>query len=824
MTEDRFSDPNDDFQQRRARWLEAIAIKLMAGEPWQESQDVSHAKEPSLSHIENAMLVAHVGLSHIYGLTEEDMTLGPYLSSEVAERTISRWRSGDFDPRLSSQLLFVWLSLFQVGRDTCTIRKSLLNDLANSALCRLLTYETEGNLRPETDPRLPSFIRQFYPDFEYPSPGTPEHGSYPLDIPNSHLSLVRHAQNDPSGTFEKLVSLLELGASYADDHNDIWNATALDAVRHRKILPLIFPGAWPRIVGAAPPSWVLEDVRTRGARFSYASSGYIPGWYLVMDSDDVARAVIRAGYETKFFYTNRDGRRLSFGFLLEFPDGTYSRIAYSYDLAYIDSINNLRTMLAMGMVRIDFYKLNPDSSLSWDHSIGRRLPFELISLGRAAVGEWTEAHPEPIEHPQWTVDGRLKQMALMERNLFERLTICQRFLREDPNSTQSAAYNQFLNVAHVVTVQRYAGQIVDASLYDEAVSTLHSEITKVAPALDPVDLNTLGFDKAYIQFYVVTGHLRALVAFNDPAHREICLDLDFPGKFSFLSTSASVRNVSKQLSLLLHELVVLQERNIYTLILSLGADIYNLPIHDALLDLGFRQVSYTHRLGSVTTPSSLQPNDGVCISGYAATKGDHLAALKHELNVLKKIYRSKNIITAVAHDMPPIAHWAGHGFHGFTAFEGGMQMGPINSDFVSSARVLAEYDCSSTSLVYLSACSTGRGEYGFDNLAIAIPMDVAFIEAGARAVLSTSAPVNDIVSAFFAVVFHFSIEIKRRSIWDAYALARICTQSQSLDPAVNDLGIILDTEWPSWIQDLGVASNLAPDDWRLFRLSGRFWP
>jgi hypothetical protein len=822
MAEEQMSHIDNEFQARRAGWLEAIAIQMMARTPWQEAQR-AHPDDPPLSHIEKAMLVSHVGLSHIYGLSEEDMTIGPYLPFEVAERTISRWRSGDFDPRLCSQLNLLWLALFQVGRDTCTIRKPILEDVATSALCNIVRYQTEGNLQPKRDTALSAIAEEHYADFSYAAEGVPTNGRYPLDIADNHLPLLRHLLRNSEQHILSFVSLLELIACYGDDENYTWGANALEKVRSRKFLPLILSGAWPQKAGAAPPAWILDMVRTRGARFSYASSGFVPGWFLVMDSADIERAVVRTGYETKFFFSGEEGK-LILGFVLEFPDDTRAHITYAYHLANTDSLNNLSTMLAIGIVRIDFYKLNPDASLSWSHSIGRQIPHELIIALRTEVMKWTAVDLAGVADNHWTIEQRMQQMALMERNLFERLVIPQQLLQTEANSSLPRAYSRFLDVAHVVTRQHYAGKMVDTTLYEEAVNDLYRNIALSASSFEPVNLDIAGNDTAYIQMYTVDGYLHALVAFSGLKNVKQCWDIDLSDKIRLSTITDDICKVSNELSSALIELKKLQDEGVNKLILCAGVDIYNLPFHDALINLGFDRVSYTHRLGTIATDFNLRTDASAYISGHADPEGTYLAAMTYELSVLQLIYGETRTVAPVAKEMPEIMHWAGHGFHGFTAFEGGMQMGPSTTDFVSSASILADYDCSSTSLVYLSACSTGRGEYAYNSLPMAIPLDVAFIEAGARAVLSTSAPVNDVVSTFFAIVFHFALVGKQLSVWDSYELARLCTRSQALTSAVNELGIILDAQWPSWATDLNLATRRAPDDWRLFRLSGRFWP
>ena len=97
-------------------------------------------------------------------------------------------------------------------------------------------------------------------------------------------------------------------------------------------------------------------------------------------------------------------------------------------------------------------------------------------------------------------------------------------------------------------------------------------------------------------------------------------------------------------------------------------------------------------------------------------------------------------------------------------------------------------------------------------------MDVAFIEAGARAVVSTSTPVNDYIACFFATVFHSEL-LEGTSLWEAFVNAREAARSGELPNSAE----VIERCWPNWYSDIRAALAQHPHDWESYRLSGRYW-
>ena len=267
------------------------------------------------------------------------------------------------------------------------------------------------------------------------------------------------------------------------------------------------------------------------------------------------------------------------------------------------------------------------------------------------------------------------------------------------------------------------------------------------------------------------------------------------------------------------ELRGLVELGICKIVVNAHSVTYNLPYHEALLRMGFTEASYSHRAGTLNRGCPSESTNTVVI-GYAGAGTRHIKAVDTELEFVSELYDT-TVTESPLSKLPATVHLSGHGHAGSKNYEVGIEIDPTGPP-LSSARVLMDLDATDSDLVYLSACSTGSGSYGPLQLADTVPLDVAFIEKGARAVLSTSAPVNDSVACFFACIFHHA-RSTGDTIWDAYALAREATRDQEVPHNRPHLGDMLGRIWPQWRTDLMNGAASAPDDWQLFRLSGRHW-
>ena len=247
--------------------------------------------------------------------------------------------------------------------------------------------------------------------------------------------------------------------------------------------------------------------------------------------------------------------------------------------------------------------------------------------------------------------------------------------------------------------------------------------------------------------------------------------------------------------------------------------VYNFPFHEALMALGFREVSYTHHLGSLAPRPAGFARPGALVCGFAGDAGSRISSVDVELAVVAEL--TGGTLDALPNVLPGVVHLAGHADTGSRAHEVGMWLGPAAAP-LSAASVLLDIDASATSLVFLSACSTGAGVFFAGELIGAVPLDVAFLEKGAQVVVSTSAPVNDQVACFFACVFHYELG-RGASIWESYRSARQATASASLGDGRPELESMLSARWPGWQGDIEGRIVDHDETWRLFRLSGRHW-
>ncbi len=241
-----------------------------------------------------------------------------------------------------------------------------------------------------------------------------------------------------------------------------------------------------------------------------------------------------------------------------------------------------------------------------------------------------------------------------------------------------------------------------------------------------------------------------------------------------------------------------------------------------LFDDGFDEVSYAHR-STVVSSESPDIHDGqeILMAGWPGTVGaaNYLNSLEIELTALERMYGQARQSSVDLSALPEIVHFAGHGDAGLSITSHWMQATETIGELLTPAGVLLNADASRTELVYLSACSTGAGVFGLRSVMEAVPLDVAFLERGATCVVSTSAPVNDVIASMFAITFHAALRAGA-AIWEAYIDARSATSTGNSSP---ESQLALDTEWSSWRVQHSRASARHPDDWMRFRLSGRHW-
>ncbi|MGJ3190086.1 CHAT domain-containing protein [Paenarthrobacter sp. FR1] len=759
-----------------------------------------------------------MGLSHVYGIADSDTAVQDYLPEQVVVTLISKhWRVGHFPAELAPSLENLWACLYRLGLDTETVRAEVAKALLNSQLGRRMQGEALHRLDPDSvDRNVLTYLEK--------NPLTPSNlaslGSFALDAPSSHLPIVHALLMDQELEAAHLVTMLELTACLPDNAQMAWNTVALTTASRQILMYSSMPGGWPGPGQDDVPDWVRDCVTVTGARMTYASAGFVPGWLFVAESQDELNAVRRWAYNTQgsFFAGLNDSGDLVIGFEMTLPsDGETVQTSWLYPLDDALSLSRVKTMAAMGLIRIDIYRISSNAELEYVYSYGCSLPRVLVD----ALYNHLAAHELPHERVRTisplSAPQRLLMMAQIEQHAFDGL---HDNLSADVNSRLGIAFKRYLEIVDASTAAAFNGHPVDTQAYETAREVLRQTIGSSRERFtEPIDLKELGEDRAYAQFRFAKDSPRRLVAdiaYLDESGATVVDSHELAGAYS---AAWSIERQSAALADGFHDIASLLELGISKMVVNPHSVIYNLPYHEALLRLGFDQVSYCHRAGTLTRRRSTE-STGSVVHGYAGEGKRHIRAVDIELQFIGELYESAHNEVFPTR-LPAVAHFAGHGHSGTRNYEVGIEI-DAQEPPLSSARVLMEFDAVDTDLVYLSACSTGRGSYGTLQLAETVPLDVAFIEKGARSVLSTAAPVNDAVACFFACVFHHL----RRSgddIWKAYVLAREATRDQRTPYDRSGLDEMLDRIWPNWRTDLAQGSATYPDDWQLFRLSGRHW-
>jgi hypothetical protein len=802
------------FEGGRRRWLDALVTRIVDSRVAGTFENNGAALSPT----EKALLVTHVGLSHIYGIAESDIAVQGFLSEQEVVGLLSRhWRDGHFDVRLASSLEELWACLYRLGVDTRAVRPELAGALFKSQLGRRMQAETAHRLKPnvvDTDvltylaanPVTPSNLESF--------------GSFALAFQGSHLPIVHALLAEQGLEAARLVTSLELAACVPDNMRTAWNEEALRTASRQHLMYQSIVGGWPGPGRDDIPDWVRDAVAVAGARMFYASVGFVPGWLIVAESEDELNAIRRWTYNThsSFFAGENDSGALVVGFDMTLPsDGESVQASWLYSLDDALSLSRLKTMVAIGLIRIDIYRISADAQLEYVHSFGCALPTELTDTLREHLVEHELPQEEVRRFSPMTTQERLLTMAQIEQHAFESLhhSLC-----ADPLSKLGTTFRHYLEVVDATTAATFKGYPADLQAHQAAREALRLAIgTSGRRTIEPIDLGRLGRDRAYAQFRFAQDaptQLVADVAYLDQ-HGEIAVEShEFAGAFN---ASWSVERQSEALARGFHELRRLIELGVCKIVVNAHSVTYNLPYHEALLRIGFTEASYSHRAGTLNGRGTSKSTSAVVI-GYAGEGPRHIKAVDTELKFVKELYATTVAELALG-KLPATVHLSGHGHAGSKNYEVGIEI-DAKGPPLSSAQVLMDLDANDTDLVYLSACSTGSGSYGPLQLVDTVPLDVAFIEKGARAVLSTSAPVNDSVACFFACIFHHARSMGD-AIWDAYDLAREATKKQDLPQNRPHLGDMVDRIWPEWRTDLAAGAASAPDDWQLFRLSGRHW-
>lgn len=782
---------------------------------------------PGLNVVEKAFLVIHVGTSHIYGIDDRDIALEGYLNDSGVSAIISRvWRSGAPPERIASNLIYSWFTFYRLGRDLSELSSGLIELAYRSQLGRRMEEETTADLSPDF---IDSALSSYLDDNSVADLGALNELSaddqWSLDQKGSHLAIL--LQILAAEGLKRVLSMatpLEVLAIMPDSESDRRNDKALQSTRNIRHYDLLTPGGWPHQLAAGVPSWVADAVINNGARMVLSTAGFVPSWTFVAESVEEFRAVETWTY-TPGFFVYEESDHLILGFRLKYRNGDTAYASYRYRLTNADELNYLRTLLSMKLVRLEIYNINPSSKLEYVFSFGTQIPEKVVEQGWEYIERKLDDENDIYFVEERSASDILEQMAWIETNAFECLTLCHEPYVKQDESELSGAYRNYLQVIDGLAKDEFRGSIVDVQRFMQVREELRNAIGRSERGkVNDIDLGLLGKGRAYCQFSTTSSESNYLIA------KVAYLQEGVPvAKIFEFSTTIDLAHLSalswdfqaEHLSNGLNRFEELINCGVHSIVLNLGASVYNLPFHEAFLRMGFAQASYSHRMSTLSDRERSAESESLLV-GYAGVGGNSIAAVDVEMAVLSELYGVPVADMDRVGSAPGVAHFAGHGRVGAGAYQIGLELGPAASDFLSSARILLEFDFRESDLVFLSACSTGRGEYSDLQLMESVPLDVALIESGARVVISTSAPVNDIVCFFFSCVMHHAV-IHGESIWSAYLLARESASTQVIPQSQMSLVPVLDRHWAEWRSALKGASAQAPWDWQLFRISGRCW-
>jgi hypothetical protein len=802
------SDASAAFDTGRRTWLNHLSTLVL------DSICFRVFANSSLTPIEQTMLVVHVGTGHLYGIADGDSIVEGVLSAEQIEVLISRyWLDGRFNPHLARTLPFLWASLYRLGRDTQSVQKKILGLLFDSQLGRRIQGQSSSDLDPaKIDTRASKLIceLQLHQDLNV------DRKPLELDCENSHLRLVDGLLAAKVPISIDLLTHLEVHASIPLDSQARQEVAALEEAGNQHEIFRSMPGGWPGPAPSDVPGWVRDVVVGTGARMYYASTGHIPGWLIVAESEDELRAIHRWSYEPNFgFAVDLSGNPVLL-IQLTFPsDDDTARAWWHYPLQDRRSVTRLRVLIAIGVVRLDVYKINVHARLEFVFAFGSPLPIPvreacLVFLEKNSLS----ASEVRLFHPT-TPEDDLDTMTLVEGNMFDGLSRGMHSLRTDASSGLAEAFRDHLESLDSATAAVFGGLLSDDHFKESREALRIALAQSERPERDAIDVRLLGMGRAYLQFRVKLDEPVRLVAYA--AYIEGSGDLrtitaEFDGDFS---SSWDIDEQAAALSTGLHELGAMLSDGVSKLVVCPAPAAYNLPYHEALLRLGFEEVSYTHRVATLQR-AVRSGTEEIAVVGFAGEGARYIEAVDTELEIVSRLHNVART-TIISGALPRLVHLAGHGHAGKLSYETAMEIG-ADGPPLSSARVLLDFDASNCELVFLSACSSGRGAYDLDQVAEAIPMDVAFIEAGARTVVSTSQPVNDYVACLFAVVFHAELLVGK-STWESYTKAREAARSGLLPKSAEAMSVL----WPNWEMDVRAALILHPHDWASYKLSGRHW-
>jgi tetratricopeptide (TPR) repeat protein len=183
------------------------------------------------------------------------------------------------------------------------------------------------------------------------------------------------------------------------------------------------------------------------------------------------------------------------------------------------------------------------------------------------------------------------------------------------------------------------------------------------------------------------------------------------------------------------------------------------------------------------------------ISGFVDPSGDlpmahvEAAALKERLETdWEFLLKEGSECTAdQLHNLLPSAGWfhfAGHAFQTFLAAEGAyLEIAGSNDESEVDMAQLDSLQCQATSLVVLSACSSGKSEVRVDNVVRPSGLAAAFLQQGAASVICSLWEVDDAATALLMDELAFEIRASESPVDLASVLRAAAVRVSCYSPA-----------------------------------------
>ncbi|MFT4296763.1 MAG: CHAT domain-containing protein [Micropruina sp.] len=772
----------DTLDRLRRAWITQVAESAFPPE-WA-------SRLPELSErgpITRCTVVLGVGVGHLLGVDTADLVFADQLDTRQVVQLINHaWRGGELSPDLAAWLLPSLQSMLWAARRYEEWDGSPLGAWFAGSHLQQRIAETWGEGWAPTR------------DFEVGISTLCAEAPDGLSMDELYAWLCRES----ASSFLWSLTPLEARLLGADPERDAARMR-LECARADRYVWLSVPGAWPEHPGDVPPAWLRDTVATEGARFWRASAGYVLTLTAIVETDRDERSLRRWCYAPSFGIRFPSDSSVDLFIVLDpEEDPAYLPFHFSYDDHR--TAQQLDVLIEVGIVRIEFYRLIEEGDLLHLWNFG--VPTTDLTILRDHRDQWVGEAPARID-PAPAAADLIAMIDQRQRALFD--STLPSIDTRSAAPAVAAAWERRLQVLEDAARRHAFGSPLDQELLSESATELR--LAEAGVHRVPLHSNpeVLASGEALLHFSVEeqSRWFSAVVVYrggNGTLDGQVLdLEIVYPAPDRATVTGALVQ--------LLTPLRVLLDRGITDLLISAGLGAYDLPLHDAALALGFRTASYSHSL-RLHRRSSLSTGDltgGVI--GYAGSGGSHLAAAAAELEIVRAITDAV-VMADWRGSWPRLVHVAGHGVTGSREYESGIL---LDDDLLSAPGILRSVDASATELTFLSACDSGAGVFRPGQVGRSVPLDVALMEKGCRAVISTSAPVNDQVALIFATAFHHWFA-SGLSAWDSYRHARAVFSDQRIR-VPSDIAVRLDKGFPAWRGSVHPSDR---DGWRLFRFSG----